>query len=391
MSIGQGYDPCRHYIFTIQDQSQKNYVFELDSYSRVISYQPPEATSPVYYYTLCSLHSNDTLTNCWNFTTWPPAANNEGALETMVFDWVYSVTRHDPAQASGPNGPTWGYWYNFYLGSLPGYSSWVHGVLNPLNTSYMGMQAAGNATPGQERFFGPTDSIALYDGTIINFERNTHNDVYLVTTPVGIRTLYCYDMNGSTFRGNLWEKVETTPGTTITCGEAASTSVITESATYPTSCTNMDSCNKPTTVTDANGNVSTFTYDSRGELLTVTGPAVNGVQPQTRYTYDPYYAWYQSSSGVMTQDPNPIWLRASESYCMKGPPASSGTGCALPNDEVLTTYDYGPGSGPNNLLLRGKTVTSQGQTLRTCYGHDPQGDKISETSPNANPSSCPSY
>lgn len=377
-SLGTGYDPCRHYIFTITDQTQRNYVFELDSYSRVISYQPPDATTPVYYYTLCSLHSNNTLTNCWSYTAWPPAANGWGALESMVFDWVYSVTRHDPSQPSGPNGPVWSYNYNFFLGSPPGYSEWEHEDGSPLGPV---MIATGNATPGTESSYGPTESITLFNGTVVNFERNTRNDVSLETTPTGITTTYSYDLNGSTQRGNLWKKVEA----------STSGSQIVESATYPTSCTNMDSCNEPTSVTDGNGNTSTFTYDSRGELLTATGPAVNGVQPQTRYSYAPYYAWYLSSSGTMSEDANPIWLRVSESYCMTGPPAPSGSGCAVANDEVLTTYDYGPESGPDNLLLRGKAVTSQGQTLRTCYTHDPQGDKISETSPNANPSSCPSY
>jgi YD repeat-containing protein len=376
-SLGTGYDPCRHYTFTVQDQAQRQYVFGLDSYSRVISYQPPGATSPVYYYTLCSLHSNNTLTNCWSYTTWPPAANGWGDLEPMVFDWVYSVTRHDPSQPNGPNGPTWSYNYNFYLGSPPGFSEWEHDAGSPLGPVMIGK---GNATPGTEESYGPTGSITLDDGTVAVFESNTRNDLATMTTPAGVEVAYDYDMNGSTQRGNLWKKVESGPGT--------STAIV-ESSTYPTSCANIDSCNEPTSVTDANGNTSTFTYDSRGEVLTVTGPAVNGVQPQTRYTYAPYYAWYLSSSGAMAEDPNPIWLRASESYCMKGAP--SGSGCALPNDEVLTTYDYGPESGPNNLLLRGKTVTSEGETLRTCYTHDPQGDKISETSPNANPSSCSSY
>lgn len=370
-SLGTGYDTCRHYIFTIQDQTQRNYVFELDSYSRVISYQPPDATTPVYYYTLCSLHSNNTLTNCWSYTTWPPAANGWGALENMVFDWVYSVTRHDPGQPNGPNGPLWSYNYNFYLGSPPGYSEWEHDDGSPLGPVMIGK---GNATPGTESSFGPTESITLFNGTVVAFERNTRNDLASEVTPAGITTSYFYDS-----RGNLGTKVEA----------SSSGSRIVESAAYPTSCTNMDSCNEPTSVTDANGNTSTFTYDSRGNVLTVTGPSVNGVQPQTRYTYAPYYAWYRSSSGTMTEDTNPIWLRVTESYCMKGAP--SGSGCALANDEVLTNYDYGSESGPNNLLLRGKTVTAQGQTLRTCYTHDPQGDKISETSPNANPSSCPSY
>jgi hypothetical protein len=59
------------------------------------------------------------------------------------------------------------------------------------------------------------------------------------------------------------------------------------------------------------------------------------------------------------------------------------------NDEVVTTYDYGPNGGPNNLLLRGKVVTFAGQSRRTCYGHDLYGNQISETEPRAGLTSCP--
>jgi hypothetical protein len=62
-------------------------------------------------------------------------------------------------------------------------------------------------------------------------------------------------------------------------------------------------------------------------------------------------------------------------------------------DEVRIGYDYGPDSGPNNLLLRGMTVTAHDGigivTLRTCYGYDARGRRISETRPNANLTSCP--
>jgi YD repeat-containing protein len=72
-----------------------------------------------------------------------------------------------------------------------------------------------------------------------------------------------------------------------------------------------------------------------------------------------------------------------------GNPASP---CATAGDEVRTDYDYGPDSGPNNLLLRGQTVTSTdgGVTtvLRTCYGYDGQGNRISETQPRADLASC---
>jgi hypothetical protein len=59
-------------------------------------------------------------------------------------------------------------------------------------------------------------------------------------------------------------------------------------------------------------------------------------------------------------------------------------------DEVLTAYEYGPDTGAvgNNLMLRGVAVTADGQTLRTCYGYDRDGNKISETKPRAGLAVC---
>lgn len=290
----------------------------------------------------------------------------------MLLNSVESVTRE---------GQVWSYDYAFNLGIPPtGYSSWGHGVDSPLGAA---MGAAGNLTPGMEMNYGPTDSLTVYDGTVTHFERNTRNYVATQQTPAGIITQYGYDT-----RGNL-ENITRTP--------SSGSGNIVESAVYPTTCTNIVTCNEPTSVTDANGNTSAFSYDPvHGGVLTITGPAVANpagtqVQPQIRRTYVQLNAWYLSSAGAMTEDANPIWVLSTESYCMTGPPASSGSGCALPNDQVVTSYDYGPASGPNNLLPRGKAVTAQGRTLQTCYGHDENGNRIWETSPNANPSSCPSY
>ena len=56
----------------------------------------------------------------------------------------------------------------------------------------------------------------------------------------------------------------------------------------------------------------------------------------------------------------------------------------------MTSYDYGPDTGAvgNNLLLRGMTVTADGQARRTCYGYDPQGNRIWETKPRAGLAAC---
>lgn len=153
---------------------------------------------------------------------------------------------------------------------------------------------------------------------------------------------------------------------------------------------------KPQWRKDALGNQTDYTYDpTHGGVLTETGPAVsvNGtmVRPQKRFSYVSRKAWIKSGA-TWVQAATPVWLLASESFCR----TSAATGnpsapCATSGDEVLTTYEYGPdnNSGPNNLLLRGTAVTADGATRRTCFGYDPFGRKISETTPNANLASCP--
>jgi hypothetical protein len=168
-------------------------------------------------------------------------------------------------------------------------------------------------------------------------------------------------------------------------------------ANYPSTCTNRFTCNKPTSVTDARGNTTDYTYDSsHGGVLTETGPApsAGAPRPQTRHEYAQRYAWILASGGGYVQSAAPVWVQTATSMCR----TSAATGnpsapCATAGDEVRTAFDYGPDSGPNNLLLRGQTVTSTDggvtTTLRTCYSYDRDGRRISETQPNANLGSCP--
>ena len=115
---------------------------------------------------------------------------------------------------------------------------------------------------------------------------------------------------------------------------------------------------------------------------------MNGVTPQTRYEYAQRYAWLKNSSGGYSQGSSPIWVLVRERFCRTTSP--SGSGCVGgTSDEVVTDYDYGPNTGPNNLLLRGVAVTADGQTRRTCYGYDQMGRKISETKPSALLTVCP--
>jgi YD repeat-containing protein len=209
-----------------------------------------------------------------------------------------------------------------------------------------------------------------------------------VTSPEGIRTEMVWDMQA---RNLLQSRQKAMAGAGL--ADIVSSSIF--------DCAQPINCAKPTSHTDARGNVTNYTYSPvHGGVLTETGPAVDvvsatgtvtaGVRPQTRNAYVQRTAWISNGSGGYVQAATPIWLLALTSSCR----TSAATGnpsapCAVTGDEVLTTYDYGPDSGPNNLLLRGQVVSADGSALRTCYGYDQRGRRISETQPNANLTSCP--
>lgn len=198
--------------------------------------------------------------------------------------------------------------------------------------------------------------------------------------PLGNAAEYYYDA-----RGNLIRQVRRpVPG---------SGSPLESTAVYPSTCANRLTCNRPTSITDANGNTTDFTYSAdHGGVLTETGPAPSpgAPRPQVRHLYEARHAFISNGSGGYVPAGPHIWIRTETSICR----TSAATGiytspCATAGDEVRTTFEHGPYSGANNLLLRGQAVTADGVSLRTCYGYDRDGRKISETQPNANLASCP--
>ncbi|MGZ8285353.1 MAG: hypothetical protein ACXW27_07940 [Allosphingosinicella sp.] len=165
---------------------------------------------------------------------------------------------------------------------------------------------------------------------------------------------------------------------------------LTATTLYETACINVRTCNRPKSTTDANGNTTDFTYDpTHGGVLTETGPAVNGVKPQTRHRYQPRSAWIGNGAGGYQASTTPIWVRTATSLCRASAASGNASAPCAGGDELLTTYDYGPDGGPNNLLPRGTIVGAGGQSLRTCFGYDALGNRISETEPRAGLTSCP--
>jgi YD repeat-containing protein len=372
-STGTGYDPSRHVVTTITDQEHMQHVFETDSYSRIVSYRPPGAEVPVFRYTLCTLakDSNTRSTNvswplqdCFGRTSWRFDAPADSA--PALLDLVSAVNKNDKV-----------WQYNAQQnqdGTYPAYSRWKHSSSSPLGP-YIG--ATGNSTIGMEGTAGPTDIVTGEDGTVYEFEKSVRNLLSHVTGPDGALTEFQYDGLANLTR------VTRHPST-------GSADALVRSASYPSDCSNLVTCHKPTSITDASLNKTEYTYDEKhGGVLTETGPSVKGVKPQKRYRYEQRFAWYLNASGAMIEDTRPIWVLSSESHCVTS--ASTENGCSKTNDEAVTYYDYGPDSGPNNLLIRGHTTTWAGQSRRTCFGQDQYGHRIWERSPNADLKSCSTY
>jgi hypothetical protein len=178
--------------------------------------------------------------------------------------------------------------------------------------------------------------------------------------------------------------------TTIYAKPGSGLANVATTSVYPTTCSNRKTCNKPSSTTDAKGNQTDYTYDTNsGNVLTETAPAgADGIRPVKRFAYVQRAAWLKNSGGTYTASAYPVWVLSEMRSCRTS--ATVSNACAAGStDEVVTTYDYGPDSGPNNLLVRGVAVTADSQTLRTCVTYDQDGHKLSETKPLGTGATCP--
>jgi RHS repeat-associated protein len=168
------------------------------------------------------------------------------------------------------------------------------------------------------------------------------------TMPEGNRIEVSYDA-----RGNIVERREVAkPGS----GQPT----LTSTAIYPATCTNQITCNRATSITDARGYRTDYTYDPvHGGVLTATQPAPSGptpigtgTRPQTRTSYSQISAWTRNAAGQIVAQPNAIWRPIEVSQCQT---LGSCNGTA---DEVesVTGYQAGSASAASNILPLTATV-----------------------------------
>ncbi|WP_137871849.1 MULTISPECIES: hypothetical protein [unclassified Sphingomonas] len=324
------------------------------------------------------------------------ACIRKSAAGPCVINNTYNICRRDPSKPTDPPGMRWmdqvirqetatGEVYTYSFEANPicpdpmGYRT-TTSTTGPKGTKTVQLNDSGSA-------LSITDELSAVQAATYTGGASLLGEPALVastTVPEGNGGTYSYDT-----RGNLvTKKIRAKPGSGL--------ADIASSASFPATCANPVSCNKPDYVIDANGKRTDYTYDgAHGGVLTETGPAdANGIQAVKRYAYAQRYAWIKNAGGSFVQAATAVWVLTEERSCRAT--ATTGNACAGgAADEIIVSYDYGPSTGStgNNLLLRGKTVTAQDsdgviRSLRTCYGYDRDGSKIWETSPRAGLAAC---
>jgi RHS repeat-associated protein len=179
---------------------------------------------------------------------------------------------------------------------------------------------------------------------VTQYGYDTSGRLTSITYPEGNQTTYVPDARGNVKTTTTISKTPGTPANIVT------------SAAYPTSCTNTITCNKPTSTTDARLNETDYTYDpTHGGVLTITQPAVGGIQPQTRFTYKRIdKSGATSSTGT--------FVLSTVSACQ------TTASCAGAADESKATLDYGANMLPSSVTRANGTGTLAAVTALTYDG-----------------------
>jgi RHS repeat-associated protein len=161
--------------------------------------------------------------------------------------------------------------------------------------------------------------------------------------------------------------------------------VLSMSAVYPAACAEatIRTCNKPTSVTDYNGNTTDYSYyDAHGgvENVTLPRPGPGKSRPQVRNTYDSYTAYYHvDGSASIGPATSSIYLSKGVTQCLIG------ESCVGAKDELVSENGYRAGSGTqySNLQLETekKRPGNRSTWITTTYGYNANGDQTSMVDP----------
>ncbi len=166
----------------------------------------------------------------------------------------------------------------------------------------------------------------------------------------------------------------------------------TESTIYGAGCAYNSACfKKPTSVTDAMGNTTNFTYDTaHGGLLTEMqpAPAANAARPLKVNTWVQKSAYIKNSGGTLVAASPQVWVLDTETVCETATGANPAATCASGTTHTVTSYEYGANGTADNLLVQKVKVTAGTEKRCTTFTYDDRGRVIAESQPLANTGSC---
>jgi YD repeat-containing protein len=198
------------------------------------------------------------------------------------------------------------------------------------------------------------------DGSIVLNSYDASGSLVSSVNPEGNATGYTYDLRGNTVQRTLTPK----PGSGLTA--------ISEQWTYvggpslvAEACSNQKTCNRPDKYVNPRGDTTDYSWDSATGLIAqkLEPAAPDGLRPTSDFTY----ASIPASGGTT------VLLLASVTAKIDATSSQS------------TQFEY---TAEGRGLLKSKIDTAGSSSLRTCYGYDAPGNKISETAPRAGLSQC---
>lgn len=322
-------------------------------------------------------YSTCKVANTYNTgTPYPWQVTQQTLADGAVWNYSYSG---DPSQARSPEQyaevePT----YQATVTDPNGKASIYSFVVS---SPYSAIDANGKVT--EYRYSGGCNYQYFYSETAIDCSQLHYGSALVeATLPEGNKYLAEYS---SPRRTITKQTMRAKPGS----GLADRVTTFGYGADCTTPPNTPQNCAKPNWRKDAKGNQTDYTYASWGGTLSEMQPApgAGAARPLKLYTYVQKYAYIKNSGGSLVPAASAIWLPSTETLCQTAA-GSSTTTCDSGAPITVTTYEYGADGTADNLLVRGKVVSSGGVSLRTCYGYDWMGNKIWETSPRAGLAVC---
>lgn len=249
------------------------------------------------------------------------------------------------------DGSTWGYSF------VPGATTMTATITNPDSSQRVVVSDSVLALPTSVRDELNHTSTYTYD---------SNGRVLTAALPEGNSVANTYDARGNVTQITRHAKA------------GAGLADLTTSFSFPATCTNALTCNKPASVTDTFGNVTSYTYDAaHGGLTSVTRPVVGGIAPKVQISYTPLQAYFKNAAGTIVASGVQQYKMTGVSQCR------TTASCVGTADEMKVAVAYGATGVANNLLATSASALSGDGALSATYAssYDAVGNVVTVDGP----------